>query len=97
MSEITKKRVYEELETIMDPELGLDLVTLGLIYNVEIVSNTHVVIEMTFTTPMCPFGPAIKQAVSQAMYDIGLKAVEVRIVFDPPWKPPKNLREMLGV
>lgn len=94
---MTKDRVMQELETIMDPELGLDLVTLGLIYDVELVSETHVIIVMTFTTPMCPFGPAIKQDVTQAMYDLGLKAVEVNIVFEPPWKPPAVLREMMGV
>lgn len=94
---LTKERVMQELETVMDPELGLDLVTLGLIYAVEVVSDKHVRIEMTFTTPLCPFGPALKQDVTESLYDLGCTAVEIEITFDPPWTPPTHLREMLGV
>lgn len=94
---ITKERVIEELETIMDPEIGLDLYTLGLIYNIEIENATHVKITMTYTTPLCPFGPAIKNEVEDAMHDIGFKSSEIDITFDPPWKPPANLRTMLGL
>lgn len=94
---ITKERIIEELETIMDPEIGLDLYTLGLIYNIGIESEKHVKIIMTYTTPLCPFGPAIKNEVEDAMHDLGFQAVEIEVTFDPPWKPPANLRQMLGV
>lgn len=94
---VTKERIMQELETVMDPELGLDLVTLGLIYNIEIVNEKRAKITMTFTTPLCPFGPALKEDVTQAMYDLGFTAVEIEVTFDPVWTPPAHLREMLGV
>lgn len=94
---ITKERVIEELETIMDPEISLDLWTLGLIYNIEIESEKHIKITMTYTTPLCPFGPAIKNEVEDAMHDIGFKSAEIEVTFEPAWKPPANLRIMLGL
>lgn len=93
---ITEKRVFEELETIMDPELGLDLVTLGLIYEVQ-VEDEYAQITMTFTTPYCPFAPAIKKQVHEAMIDLGMKGVEIIVTFDPPWEPPEGLRATLGL
>lgn len=94
---ITKERVIEELETIYDPEINLDLWTLGLIYNIEIESETHVKITMTYTTPLCPFGPAIKNEVEDAMHSIGFQTAEIDVTFEPPWKPPEDLRTMLGL
>ncbi len=94
---ITKERVIEELETVMDPEIGLDIYTIGLIYNVTLVSDKEVSILMTYTTPVCPFGPALNQEVKDAMYELGFSRVNLEITFDPPWKPPENLREMMGI
>ncbi len=94
---ITKERIIEELETIIDPEIGLDLWTLGLIYNINIESEEKVIITLTYTTPLCPYGPAINTEVTDAMRSLGFKAVEIDLTFDPPWKPPENLREMMGV
>ncbi len=94
---VTKERIIEELKTIIDPEIGLDLWTLGLIYTIQIESDDAVKISMTYTTPLCPYGPALNAEVTNAMHDIGFKKAEVEITFDPSWKPPENLREMLGV
>lgn len=94
---LTRERIIEELETVMDPEIGLDLWTLGLIYDITFEDEKYVKITMTYTTPMCPFGPALKQEVADAMYGLEFKAVEVEVTFDPPWKTPENLREMMGV
>ena len=94
---ITKERVIEELETIMDPEIGLDLYTLGLIYDIQVESETHVKIVMTYTTPLCPYGPAIKNEVEDAMHDIGFTSAEIEVTFTPAWKPPEKLRAMLGL
>lgn len=93
----TKERIIEELETVQDPELGLDIWTLGLVYGVDVMSETHIKITMTYTTPLCPFGGQLKQDVSTAMYDLGFSQVEIEVTFDPPWTPPDNLREMLGI
>lgn len=94
---ITRERIIEELETVMDPEIGVDLWTLGLIYGIEFEDEKYIKITMTYTTPVCPYGPALKQEVMDAMHDLGFRAVEIDISFDPPWKPPQNLRAMLGV
>lgn len=94
---ITKERVIEEIETIMDPEIGLDLFTLGLIYDIDIQSEEYVKIIMTYTTPLCPYGPAIKNEVVDAMHDLGFNVADIEVTFTPPWKPPEKLREMLGL
>lgn len=94
---ISKERVIEELETIIDPEIGLDLYTFGLIYDIQIISDTDIAITMTYTTPLCPFGPALNQEVQDAMYGLGFSNVQLSVVFTPPWEPPQHLREMMGV
>lgn len=93
----SKERIIEELETIMDPEIGLDLWTLGLIYNVTVVDPTHIQIVMTYTTPLCPYGGQMKQEVTDAMCSLGFIRVELEVTFDPPWEPPQELRDMLGI
>ena len=94
---ITKERVIEELETVMDPEIGLDIYTLGLIYDMIYTSDKNITIIMTYTTPMCPFGPQLQENIELALKNIGFKTVEITVTFDPPWQPPENLREMMGV
>ncbi len=94
---ITKERIIEELQTVFDPEIGLDVYTLGLIYDIEIVDEKHVKVTMTYTTPLCPYGPALNTEVTDAMRSLGFSKVELDVTFDPPWKPPENLREMMGV
>jgi len=94
---VDQKRIIEELETIMDPEIGLDLWTLGLIYNVTVVTDKHIQIVMTYTTPLCPFGGQLKAAVTSAMHDLGFTEVDLEVTFDPPWTPSENLRDMLGI
>lgn len=93
---VDEVRIYQELETIIDPELGLDLVTLGLIRNVELEEKTAQ-ITMTFTTPYCPFAPAMKKQISEQIIDLGCESVEIVVTFDPPWQPPDGLRDILGV
>ncbi len=94
---VTKERIIEELETIYDPEINLDIYTLGLIYTIDIQENT-VNLLMTYTTPACPAGPLIQQEIRDSLMSIdGVKHVVMQVTFDPPWKPPANLREMMGI
>jgi len=92
-SDPKKKPIIEKIKTIEDPELGIDIWTLGLIYNIE-VENNKVNIRMTFTSIMCPVGPTIIESVKNKLTDY---KVSVEVVFDPPWEPTEELREMLGV
>ncbi len=94
---VSVEDVRNVLSKINDPEIQMDLVTLGLIYNVTVIEN-KVQIKMTFTTPFCPYGPAlveeIKETVKKELPSI--KEVEVEVVFDPPWQPPEQLKAMMG-
>lgn len=85
------------LETVMDPELGIDIYSLGLIREVEVVSNERVHITMTLTTPACPLGPQIMDDIRATLRPIGYTTVDIDLTFDPPWKPPADLRTMLGI
>ncbi len=94
---ITRERVIEELETIYDPEINLDIYTLGLIRDIKIQENT-IDIDMTYTTVACPAGPLIQQEIKDSLLTLdGIKRVNITVSFDPPWKPPANLRGMMGI
>ena len=93
---VSKDDVINTLKTCNDPELGLDVWTLGLIYEVTI-KNKEVFIKMTFTTPYCPYGPAIVDEIKNKLKGNYGVNVDVEIVFDPPWQPNEELRELLGV
>lgn len=83
---------------VEDPELGIDIVTLELVYDVNIIDDKTVEIKMTFTSPMCPFGPELVADVKkQLMHHLEFDSVIVDVVFDPPWKPSDELKAALGI
>lgn len=84
--QISKEDVLEALKSIVDPELGLNIVDLGIIYNIEINGN-RIVMKMTFTTPKCPFSFVIFKQVRDTLKRLGFSDIKVNIVFDPPWNP----------
>lgn len=94
-----KEKVIAALKKLLDPELGIDLWTLGLIRDVEVSGDDEeiVKIKMTFTTPLCPYGPQMVADIKKAILDLGARVADVEVVFDPPWEPPEGLREMMGV
>jgi metal-sulfur cluster biosynthetic enzyme len=93
----TKQEVIEVLKTIMDPELFIDIWTLGLIYDVDIEDET-LNITMTFTSVACPAGPELAGAVKEQTEALeGIKRTNVDIVFDPPWQPSEDLKAMMGI
>ncbi len=94
---ISKEKVIEMLETIMDPEIGLDIHTMGLIYDIQVKSEKEIYILMTFTSPMCPVGDFLKQEVTDSMRELGFSVVDLEITFEPPWKLSPELREALGI
>lgn len=92
-----KKPIVEVLKTIEDPELGIDIWNLGLIYNIDLEEKT-VHIRMTFTSIMCPVGPMIVESVQKKVKEVkNVEEVKVEVTFDPVWEPSEELREMLGV
>ena len=102
---LSEDSIREELKKVIDPELFVNIVDLGLIYVVSLSETdegkTDVSIDMTMTSPACPAGPQLignsKQVVSQME---GVGEVEVKIVMDPPWTPDKmteDARDQLGI
>ncbi len=85
---ITTEEVYEALEEVIDPELGLDFVSLGLVYDVEIEGEGEVYVTFTLTTPACPIGPQVSEQMKEFVGDLdGVANVYPKMIFDPPWSP----------
>lgn len=95
---MNKEEIIEVLKKVNDPELHIDVWSLELIYNIEIKENI-VDIKMTFTSPMCPYGPfLVDQIKSKIKEDLKLvKEVKIEVVFQPLWQPSDNVKEMLGI
>jgi len=100
MCNVTEKQVYDELRTIIDPEVGFNLVEMGLIYNVAIDDDCNVKITMTLSTRACPLHQMITQWVEDAPKRIDdVKEVEVEVVWDPEWNismAEDNVKQALG-
>ena len=88
----TLEDVEDALSNVIDPELGLDFVELGLIYGVEIDDgNVHVT--FTLTTPGCPIGPQVSEQIEEFVGELdGVKSIQSEMVFVPPWSP-ENMSE----
>ena len=86
---VTVDRVMERIAEVIDPELHINIVDLGLIYKVDIdPEKALVAVDMTLTSPGCPIGPSLMAAVQQKCSSIdGVKDAVVNIVFNPPWNP----------
>ena len=83
----TTDDVYEALEEVIDPELGLDFVSLGLVYEVE-VEDSDVYVTFTLTYPGCPIGPQVSEQMREFVSELeGIEKVHPKMVFDPPWSP----------
>ena len=81
--------VLEALSNVIDPELGLDFVELGLVYGVVIDGGT-VSITVTLTTPACPIGPQVSEQMQEFVGELpGVEEVVPNMVFTPPWTPEK--------
>ena len=85
---VTIEEVHDALREVIDPELGLDFVELGLIYGVDIDPAGAVKVTYTLTTPGCPIGPQVEGQIREFVSEIdGVTAVESELVFSPPWSP----------
>ncbi|WP_297512756.1 metal-sulfur cluster assembly factor [Thermococcus sp.] len=87
---ITEEMILEKLKEVIDPEIGIDVVNLGLIYEVKVNPNNTVYVKMTMTTPGCPLTMWILRAVEDKILEIpGVKDAEIELTFDPPWTPDR--------
>lgn len=97
LPEPSRDAIVDALKTVEDPELFLDIWFLGLIYDIRIDGGA-VIIDMTFTSPMCPAGPQLKHEVlTKVGLVAGVQTVAVNITFQPPWEPSEEVKGMLGM
>lgn len=91
---VPEGKVREVLRTVIDPELGINIVDLGLIYGIELDEENNVNVIMTLTTPGCPLHDSIQTGVHNAVSRIeGIGEVNVNLVWFPPWSPEKMSEE----
>lgn len=84
---ITKELVLQKLSEVVDPEIGLNIVEMGLIYSVEI-NDESVNVKMTLTAPGCPLQNTLVSIAKDSIQQLpGVKNVNIQIVWDPPWHP----------
>jgi len=83
------EEVEDALTNVIDPELGLDFVELGLIYGIE-VEGGDVHVTFTLTSPGCPIGPQVSEQIEEFVSELdGVQSVESTMVFTPPWTPER--------
>ena len=86
MDEALKDNILGALENVIDPELGIDVVNLGLIYKVDLDDEGLCKVEMTLTSMGCPLGPQIIEQIKMILAEIPeIQETEVNIVWNPPW------------
>lgn len=94
---ITKEELIEDVfKKYVDPEIGIDIWTLGLVYNVDLQED-KVKILLTFTSPLCPYGPQMVEELKEMIINKRAKDVQIEVTFDPPWQPSEELKEMMGM
>jgi metal-sulfur cluster biosynthetic enzyme len=97
---VTEKDVRKALKTVKDPELNLDLVVLGLVYDID-VRDADVNVTISLTSPMCPVAEQIVNEAQAAVAGVeGVDSADVRLTFDPPWTPERIsplIRSSLGL
>lgn len=82
--------VVEALRTIHDPEIPVNIYDLGLVYDIDISEDGHVVLDMTLTAPACPVAGELPRQVAEVVAGVeGIGEVEVRLVWEPAWSPEK--------
>jgi metal-sulfur cluster biosynthetic enzyme len=96
----TAEEVVEALRVVEDPELGMDIVELGLLGDVE-VDGSRVKVTYTLTSMACPVGPMIQEDIDRVVRELpGVEDVEAELTFDPPWTPDRmseDAKFILGI
>ncbi len=101
MASVSENIIRTAISHIQDPEIGLGVVDLGLIYDI-IKDGDKVTILMTLTTPACPYGPQLMNSIKETVLGLrGVKEVDLQLVWDPPWNPKEMAsdyaKDVLGI
>ncbi len=93
---LSKEELIENVfKKYVDKEIDIDVWTLGLIYDVQ-VQDKIVKVRLTFTSPLCPYGPQMVEELKQEILAKGAAQVDIEVTFNPPWQPSEELKAMLG-
>lgn len=100
MTPLTAETIRKALRGVKDPELGLNIVDIGLVYDTAVTEEGDVTVKMTLTSPGCPSGPEILQDAKLVLEDLeGVRSVQVDLVWEPYWTPDRmdpRVRAFLG-
>lgn len=94
---ITELDIIEACRQVQDPEIRIDIYTLGLIYRIEITPESDIHILMTYTTPLCPFGERMKTQLTTELEKLNSRSIDISVTFEPKWEASQELRDLLGV
>ena len=101
VAQFTRDDIRDGLKNVYDPEIGINIVDLGLVYDADIEESGDVLVTMTLTSLGCPLGPVIVQEVTNALKDLpGIGGVDVKLVWSPPWSPEmmsEEAKDELGI
>jgi metal-sulfur cluster biosynthetic enzyme len=101
MAQLTKDEILDSLKEVYDPEIGVNIVDLGLVYDADISDGNDVDVTMTLTSMGCPLGPMIISDIQKAVGQLDdAGEVRVRIVWSPPWSPAmmsEEAKDELGI
>jgi metal-sulfur cluster biosynthetic enzyme len=88
------EEIIGQLKQVYDPELGVNIVDLGLVYRLDLSEEGEMQVFMTLTSPGCPAGPELRNEVKSSLESLeNIKEVKVNFVFNPPWSPAMMSRE----
>ena len=98
----TREQILNALKPVSDPEIGLGIVDLGLVYDVDVDNDGKVKVKMTLTTPACPYGDVLLRHAHNAAQQVeGVTQVDILLVWDPPWDPKEMAsdyaKDVLGI
>ena len=97
---VTAEVARKSLRAVKDPELGLNIIDIGLVYDVAVTDDGMAIVKMTLTSPGCPAGAEITDDVKRTLMDLeGITSVDLEIVWEPYWTPEKmdpRVRAFLG-
>ena len=99
---LTKEKVFNAIRPVDDPDLGMSLVDMGLIYDVEIDDDNNLNIQMTLSSPACPIAPYLMSEVENTVRTLEeVNQVNVELVWEPPWDPETmatdSVKDALGI
>ena len=90
MAVVTEENVIDALREVFDPEIPVNVVDLGLVYDVKIEDGNKVSVKMTLTAPGCPLASVVEEDARDKILSVtGAKEADIEIVFEPPWTPER--------